>query len=240
MLENALSGLAADSIFGGKMKKLIIWDFDGVIADTEKLWLETRLDMLNQKFALNWDFETANLHLGGMSDKTKRENLEKLGIFTDDEFWNEALERDIAKMKSGIRATDGITEIFKNKNFDQCIATGGVFSKTLLKIKAVGIENYIPETHIFTADMVEHGKPEPDLFLLAAEKTGHSPEDCIVIEDSLAGMTAGLKAGMEVIAFLGCDMNKNENYVKKVKSLGIKHIFFNMAEVQKFLQIINA
>lgn len=56
------------------MKKLIIWDFDGVIADSEKLWLETRQEMINQKFGLNWDFDTANKHMGGMSDKTKREN----------------------------------------------------------------------------------------------------------------------------------------------------------------------
>ena len=48
--------------------------------------------------------------------------------------------------------------------------------------------------------MVEHGKPEPDLFLLAARKMGAEPENCVVIEDSLAGMKAGLKANMNVIA----------------------------------------
>ena len=53
-------------------KKLIIWDFDGVMADTEKLWLENRRQMINEKFGLNWDFDTTNKHLGGMSDKTKR------------------------------------------------------------------------------------------------------------------------------------------------------------------------
>nr|QJR98210.1 hydrolase [uncultured Alphaproteobacteria bacterium] len=217
------------------MKKLIIWDFDGVISDTEKLWLETRRQMLNEKFGLNWDFETANQHMGGMSDKTKRENLDKLGIITDNAFWDEALERDIKKMACGIKVTEGIVPIFNNQNFAQCIATGGIFSKTILKIKAVGIEKYIPADHIFTADMVEHGKPEPDLFLLAAEKMGYKAENCIVIEDSVAGMTAGLKAGMTVVAFLGCDMNNNEKNIEKVKSLGIKHIFFDMKEIEKFL-----
>lgn len=217
------------------MKKLIIWDFDGVISDTEKLWLETRRQMLNKKFGLNWDFEKANHHMGGMSDKTKRINLDKLGIITDDAFWEEALKTDVEKINQGLKPCDGIIEIFKNKNFDQCIATGGIFSKTMLKIKAVGIEHYIPTNRVFTADMVEHGKPEPDLFLLAANKMGYSPQDCIVIEDSIAGMTAGLKAGMTVAAFLGCEMNQNSTYIEKVKSLGIKHIFFTMKEVEQFL-----
>ena len=42
-------------------KKLIIWDFDGVMADTEKLWLENRRQMINEKFGLNWDFDTTNI-----------------------------------------------------------------------------------------------------------------------------------------------------------------------------------
>ncbi len=217
------------------MKKLIIWDFDGVIADSEKLWLETRQEMINQKFGLNWDFDTANKHMGGMSDKTKRENLNKINIITNDDFWDEALKRDVEKLKQGLNATEGVIDIFNNKNFDQCIATGGIFDKTMLKIKAVGIENIFPQQNIFTADMVEKGKPEPDLFLLAAKKMKYNPADCFVIEDSLAGMTAGLKAGMTVIAFLGCEMNNNESYIEKVKSLGIKNIFFKMSEIEKFL-----
>lgn len=176
-------------------KKLIIWDFDGVISDTEKLWVENRRRMLNEKFGLNWDFATANRYLGGRSDKTKKEELDRLGIVTDDAFWKEALA----------------------------------------KIKSVGIGSYFGEDKIFTADMVEHGKPEPDLFLLAADRMGFEPKDCVVIEDSLAGMTAGLKAGMTVIAFLGFEMNQSTEYLKQVKALGIKHVSYTMEEVEKFI-----
>ena len=56
------------------------------------------------------------------------------------------------------------------KSFEQCIATGGTMDKTLVKIEAVGIGKYFSPEQIFTADMVEHGKPKPDLFLLAAQK----------------------------------------------------------------------
>ena len=123
-------------------QKLIIWDFDGVIADTEKLWIQNRLQMLNDKFNLNWDFATAYKTIGGMSDKTKKEVLESLGISTNKEFWQEAIKQDILTMKKGFALTDGIEDIFKMKQFEQCIATGGVFSKTEKKIEMVGIRNY--------------------------------------------------------------------------------------------------
>ena len=223
------------NFYGEKMKKLVIWDFDGVIADTEKLWLETRLELLNRDFGLNWSFDTINKYCGGMSDKTKREILDKLGIITSDDFWQEALKMDIEKINHGLRPTYGIIKILKNKSLLQCVATGGLFKKTMLKIKSAKIEKYIPVEHLFTADMVKKGKPEPDLFLLAAEKMGVEPKNCVVIEDSIAGMTAGLKAGMKVVAFLGCEMNNNQKYIEKVKKLGIKNIFFRMKDIESFL-----
>ena len=217
------------------MKKLIIWDFDGVVSDTEKLWLKTRQEMLEELYGIKMDFDTVNFYMGGRSDKTKRENLDKAGIITDDYFWEESTRRDVIKIHKGLKPTEGILDIFNNPNFAQCIATGGVREKTTLKIQSVGIENIFPKEKVFTADMVEKGKPEPDLFLLAAKTIGYKPEDCIVIEDSLAGMRAGQKAGMEVIAFLGCEMNNNPENIEKVKSLGVKNIFFSMKDIEKFL-----
>lgn len=217
------------------MKKLIIWDFDGVIADTEKLWIDTRKDLLNKYFNLNWSFDDTNKYLGGMSDATKNDVLKKLNINVGEDFWREAIDIDLKKLAEGVELTEGIEKIFKNCVFDQCIATGGVWAKTQLKIKAVNIAKYFDDNHVFTADMVKKGKPEPDLFLLAAQKMGYKPENCIIIEDSIAGMTAGLRAGMTVVAFLGCDMNNNKAYIQKVKDLGIKDIFFTMQDVADYL-----
>ena len=79
---------------------LIIWDFDGVIADSEKIWIRNRQEELNKRYHLNWDFNTTNKYLGGMSDKTKREVLNSLGIITDDDFWKESLRKDILCLKT--------------------------------------------------------------------------------------------------------------------------------------------
>ena len=209
------------------------------MADTEKLWIENRRLMINKVFGLNWDFETTNHHLGGMSDKTKRMNLDKIGLKTDDKFWVDSLAMDMKIMAEGFPPTEGVEEILQNKNILHCIATGGILSKSIEKLKTIGFWNkYISQKNLFTADMVEHGKPEPELFLLAAKNMGVEPKDCVVIEDSLAGMTAGLRAGMCVVAFVGCEMNKSPQYIEKIKNLGVKHIFENMQQFKEFLGFI--
>lgn len=219
--------------------KLIIWDFDGVIADTEKLWLINRQKLLNEEFALGWDFKTTNKYLGGMSEKTKREILDSLDIKTNNLFWKKAAELDAETMKQGFALTPYIEEIFKLTQFKQCIATGGIKEKTLKKIEITGIQKYFNKKHVFTADMVEKGKPAPDLFLLAADTMGCKPEECVVVEDSLAGMNAGLASNMLTIAFIGCEMNNNPQYIQAISQLGIKNIFADMRSLKSFLLTLN-
>ena len=216
--------------------KLVIWDFDGVIADSEKIWLKNRQESLNKKFNLNWDFQTTNKYLGGMSDKTKQQVLDKMGYITDDLFWKEQAEIDLeAIYKNGLELMPNVENVIKRIP-KQCIATGGVMTKTKVKLEVIGFWNkYFNEQNLFTADMVEHGKPEPDLFLLAAKKLSELPQNCIVIEDSIAGMTAAQRAGMDVIAFLGCEMYHSNIYLERVKKLGIKNICYTMQEVEKIL-----
>lgn len=218
--------------FGAKMKKLIIWDFDGVISDTERLWITSRMDLLNRDLNLNWDFDTAAKHIGGLSDKDKEQVLKKLGICVGSEFWSEAMAKDMEKMSLGLYPTPNIEDIFKMTDFDQCIATGGIAGKTAEKIKQTGIEKYFPPEKVFTADLVKYGKPEPDLFLLAAETMGYTPENSIVIEDSVAGLTAAKRAKMNYAAFV---KYHRPAYIDEIKKLGVKNIFDDMKQVKEFL-----
>lgn len=214
------------------MKKLIIWDFDGVISDTESLWITSRMNLLNRDKGLGWNFDTAAKHIGGLSDKDKEAVLKDMGIVVDEHFWSEALSLDMLKIAQGLEPTEGIEDIFKMDNFDQCIATGGTAAKTAEKIKQVGIAKYFSPEKIFTVDLVNRGKPEPDLFLLAAKTMGYTPANCVVIEDSLAGLTAAKKSGMERVAFV--KYNKPA-YIEEIKKLDIKNIFYDMKDVKDFL-----
>ncbi len=216
--------------------KLIIWDFDGVIADSEKLWVESHRKFFNEQFKTNWSFEDINKMFGGTGDATKRKILDEMGYKTTDKFWQDILDYDMNYMQEhGLEIMPDVLEILSDKRFKHCIATGGILEKTLIKMKTIGIEKYIPLSDVFTIDMVEQGKPAPDLFLLAAGMMCEDPENCLVIEDSIPGMTAAKNAEMDVIAFLGSEMYQNEEYEKRVRDLGIKNIFYTMKEVQKFL-----
>lgn len=216
-------------------KKLIIWDFDGVIADTEKLWLKNRIEALNKIYNLNWDLQKANHIIGGMSDQTKIAVLNNLKIYTDDKFWKQMIEVDDKTMQQGFEIISGVENIMKHQEIKQCIATGGTMEKTLKKVAVIALEKIFPLEKIFVADMVEKGKPAPDLFLYACKKMGETPENTIVIEDSIAGLTAAIEAGMTPIAFIGTELNNNKEYAEKIRKLGVNLIFDNMKDIENYI-----
>lgn len=216
--------------------KLIIWDFDGVIANTEKLWLKNCRLAINEKFHLNWNKNKVYQTLLGISDKTKKEVLQNLGLVTDDAFWAKINQMNYQSMLTqGFTLTKGLRDILEINTVKHCIATGGLQAKTAIKIQVVGIQEFFPMDHVFTADMVERGKPEPDLFLLAAEKMGEKPENTIVIEDSIAGLQAALKAECLPVAFTEHALIKDDSYINQIKDLGITNIFDNMEDVKTFI-----
>lgn len=87
--------------------------------------------------------------------------------------------------------------------------------------------------------MVQKGKPEPDIFLLAAQKMNSPIENCVIIEDSLDGIRAGKKAGVRVFAFVGAKANNNDKYKQECLNIGADKVFDNMADLHKTLININ-
>lgn len=223
------------SIMTKTYKKLIIWDFDGVIADTEHLWLENRRKLLKKYFNIDWDLAVTNNHIGGMNWRTRIATLQKMGIPVNEKFEEEATAADYEIMNKGLSLTENVKKIFHHAEIKQCIATGGSMKKTKQKLKMCNIEKIFSDNNIFVADMVKQGKPAPDLFLHAAKMMGEKPEDCIVIEDSPAGIKAAQNAKMDVIAYTGSKMNNNAAYKEKIKKLGVTKIFDNMYDIEKLL-----
>ena len=84
---------------------------------------------------------------------------------------------------------------------------------------------------MFSASAVERGKPEPDLFLHAARSLGADPSDCLVVEDSAAGVTAARRAGMTVFGFTGGAHAKGEDYRARLIEAGACLVFDDMREL---------
>lgn len=83
-----------------------------------------------------------------------------------------------------------------------CVATSSSPPRVKRSLQIAGLDTYFGE-RIFTASEVKNGKPAPDLFLHAARRMGADPRRCLVIEDSVPGLAAGLAAGMQVWQFTG-------------------------------------
>ena len=222
--------------------KLIIWDYDGVLSDSEKLWIKIWQDLINEKFGLGWDFETADKILGGLAVKTKIANLKEIGIELDNDFWEEVKRREKIEIEHNLTATPDVEEILKETQIPYCLATGGLLSKTEAKLKAMNFKKYFPDSRIFTAEQVERGKAR--LFdvcavLFRERQMNAAPAECLVIEDSLPGLKAAIAAGMTPIAFIGSEMNNTGEYRSKVEKLGVKLIFSTMKQLREYLSNID-
>lgn len=119
----------------------------------------------------------------------------------------ETIQEEFLKLEK-IEATDteGVTALpgahlllseLNRLNIPWAIVTSGSMPVASARHAAA----HLPEPEVFiTAEQVKHGKPQPDAYLLGAERLGLAPEDCAVVEDAAAGVMAGLAAGCKVIA----------------------------------------
>ena len=216
----------------------MIWDFDGVIADSEKLWVRVWDEILmKEKNIKLTDVEKQNL-LVGVSDKTRKERLENLipNLKLDDDFIKKISDMEVYMGTNFMTAIPGVEDVMKNNNFEHCIATGATKEQHEWKMTQFKwIEKYMTSKDFFTVDMVEHGKPAPDLFLLAAKTKNYSPQDCIVIGDSVNDFIAAKSANMKCIAFIGATGNNNKEYRKVCEQHNVDAICENMEEVNKFI-----
>jgi len=217
------------------MKKLLIWDFDGVIADSEKLWVAVWAETLQQEKNIILTAEEKLNLLVGISDKLKKERLEKYfsGLILDADFMQKIDAGEVYKGMHFMQPIAGVEDVMSSADFAHCIATGATKEQHTWKMTQFKwIEKYMSPQDYFTADMVQRGKPEPDLFLLAATTKGYAPQDCLVIGDSLNDFAAAKAAGMESIAFVGAEGNDTPEYRQKCLEAGVVAVCATMEEVK--------
>ena len=101
-----------------------------------------------------------------------------------------------------LQAIAGVHEAVEALDRPVCVASSSSPPKLRLGLSLTGLyDRFAP--HIFSASQVRRGKPAPDIFLFAAERMHTDPADCLVIEDSVAGVQATRAAGMPVLGFTG-------------------------------------
>jgi beta-phosphoglucomutase-like phosphatase (HAD superfamily) len=102
-------------------------------------------------------------------------------------------------------------------------------------LKSTGLYRHFADHAIFSAAMVQRGKPAPDLFLHAAGEMAAAPAACIVIEDSLPGVEAAVAAGMTVLGFAGAS-HIRDGHADRLRDRGAAHVFDDMAALPALLE----
>lgn len=211
---------------GGIKIKAFIFDMDGVIIDSEPLHFESDR-MVMREFGVELTDEELNRFVGVANPQMWAELKDKYNI---DLSIDELLERQHAnKLKlleeMELETISGIDELISDlQKKGIAIALASSSSKEFIELvlKKLGITECFQA--IVSGDDVEKGKPEPDIFLKAAELLKVSPENCIVLEDSGHGVNAAKKAGMKCIGFINSnsgnqDLSKADKVVSTLVGL---------------------
>ena len=185
------------------MKQLIVFDFDGVIADSEIL-ANTVLAEFVTELGVSMTVEDA---LRTFMGKRLADVLASIGTTIGRPLGAEAVEefqrRTLARFRTHLREVSGVRGYLQSvAHVDCCIASASSPDRLTVCLDVLGLAARFG-THVYSASMVPRGKPHPDLFLHAAAQFGVTPETAIVIEDSPHGVRAGIAAGMTTIGFLG-------------------------------------
>ena len=217
------------------MKKLVIFDCDGVLVDSEII--ANRIDaeaLTSIGYAITTE-ESIRRFTGMNAQSVQQIILKESGIEISIDFMNstqstvlEAFEKELAPLM------EDVLTVLDRVKIPRCVASSSSRKRVMYSLERTGLFKFFDEQSIFTSQQVTRGKPAPDLFLFAAHEMGVEPANCIVIEDSSAGIQAALAAGMQVIGFLGGTHARYEWYQEKIAAFRIP-VAYNTHELKRVL-----
>lgn len=183
--------------------ELVIFDCDGVLVDSEAIVIEMEAALLTEAgFPMTVD-EVAETCVG-LSYPDMMAMLEgRFGRPVPDDLSRRIQSDAMAAFPDRLRAVPGIEAVLRGLDLPRCVASSSNLDRIRLSLGITGLTPHFRTDHVFSAQMVERGKPAPDLFLLAAERLGVNPARCLVVEDSPHGVAAAVAAGMDVVGFVG-------------------------------------
>jgi len=179
--------------------ELINFDFDGVIADSELISNSVLAEFVTR---LGYPMSTEDaiqFNLGRRWDDVARALEELVGHPLPPSFAASRLAQIRKRFRKELRPVPGVKEfLHRVATIRSCVASSSSRDWIDVGLQTIGLNNYFEE-RIFTADLVSRAKPFPDIFLLAARAMDVDPADVLVIEDSPAGVSAAVAAGMKSI-----------------------------------------
>ena len=217
------------------MIKNIIFDFDGVLVDSETIVLKAFSKYMQECRIKTNEKELANLVgkptivvIDILSEKYFPENKKK---FSDDVM-------NIASniYKKELKKIVGVEEFLEKSKHNLYIGSNSLKDRILDGLKRVGLEKYFNSNQIYSLDLVDNPKPHPDIYLKAVNDNDLIIDETIIIEDSVVGVQAGQDANVKVIGLTAGGHWYRDRDEKELTNAGAIAIASNYNKIQEIIE----
>ena len=224
------------------VSKAIIFDLDGCLVDSEPLCLAAIADEMKALgIADATTEEIGDKFLGVAMPMIAQYVSDRLGRQAPPEFQHHVEQRLFDIYPSQLRPIDGASHVLAalhDLGLGLAIATGGSLARMNLTLKVACLTQWF-DGSACSAEEVRQGKPEPDLFLLALERLGRRPKDCLVVDDSPHGITGAGRAGIPAVGFVGGShlSGKRQSHADLLRDAGAVEVFDQLVDIRDFIAI---
>ena len=180
------------------MLKNIIFDFDGVLVDSEILVAKAYV-----KYMQNFGIEIDEKEFANFAGKKTVQVIDilsqKYSIKDKEKFFTDIMEMALYIYKNELTAVKGAYNFVRNTKLSLYIGSNSTQDRIIAGLQRVELSKYFKPEQIYSFDFVEKPKPDPDIYLKAIEDNNINKNETIIIEDSEVGVKAGVSAGVKVI-----------------------------------------
>lgn len=210
--------------------KLVIFDCDGVLVDSEILCAQISAEMF-RSIGLEMSVDDIVTNFVGLDAKAAKRHAEMLFKTPMPDNYDADLQvRLDSAFRDRLLPIAGVHSVLQRLNLPWCVASNSGHERLQVSFSSTQLSPLVGH-HVFSADDVARGKPAPDLFLHAAKTMGdYQADTCLVIEDSVTGVTAAVAAGMHVIGFCGGG-HIRDGHAEKLLDLGAERIITDYAQL---------
>ncbi len=238
LLQLAAALRSSNLVMGQSSSKLVIWDCDGCLVDSEALLKTAEKEALNAAGFADVTIDDCNRLFSGFAPEAGAANfLKEFGKPVPDNFFRDQIANSAELFRQRLEQLNAKTVLALHAaGRRQVVASGSPRDRVMVCLEKAGIDQCFTPEQVFTReDVPGRGKPLPDMFLLAASKMGVAAADCVVVEDSTAGVRAAQAAEMEVVGFLGGGHAKASWYRDKFGAFGTP-LTYTDTELLKYLE----
>ncbi|WP_163577380.1 HAD family hydrolase [Halomonas faecis] len=216
----------------------LIFDCDGVLVDSEAIAEATLVTLLGE-WLPDLDADTVLSQALGMTTADILCHLEGLSVHGLPPAASERVDDTIeARLARELQAIPGVAEAIAAIDLPKAVVSNSRRRRVLASLATTGLDARLGGAPIFTAEQVARPKPDSALYRLAAEMLGTAPMNCLVVEDSVSGVTAAHAAGMTVIGFTGAS-HVQPGQAERLQQAGAWRVIERMQDLEPLVKAWN-